>query len=879
MLIPYSWLKSYVDVELSPEELAERLTMAGLEVDRVEYGTPNLTTGEMETWTGIVTAEIVWIEPVKGSNHLSATRVTTGDGSELSVVCGAPNIHLHDRVPLATIGSRIGDRIIGEIKTMGVLSQGMLCSARELGLSDDHTGIFILPPDTPLGVPLARVLGEAVLDLDIKAHRGDLFSVTGVAREVAAFTSKELHLPETNLKEVTPAVGKLMKLEVRDPDLCPRYTARVVRNVQIGPSPRWLAERLVLAGMRPINNVVDVTNYVMLELGQPLHAFDYEKVAGHAIIVRRAQPGEILTTLDGITRQLTDEMLLITDPDGPNVIAGIFGGERVEVDSSTTNLILEAAHFLPTNVRRTGAALGLRTESSSRFEKNPDIELTAVAIDRAAHLITEIAGGKVASGRLDFYPERATPREITFLSGQVEWLTGIAVSRNECIQSLQSLGFAVADAENGTDEALLVTVPTWRGDIEESADLVEEVARIVGYDRIPTHIPAGPLPEPLPVDWFAREDHIRDVLVGAGLTEIVSYSLTSRATMAKLLVVGGPGDELLLGAPVAGTVEKDETPARSNGATGSGGSRALERLQIEAIADRLPAITLHNPASSEQESLRLTLMSGLLNAVRENSKHEESGLWLFELGRRYLPATSPTLAEERRTLGIALHGPLARSWLDDDREADFYDIKGAAETLLHALQVTHYQFLPAQHPTFHPGRCAYLEVGELELATPSTSNNRPREPRALEQGEARWIRVAVLGEVHPDVADRFDLDGRTYLLEMDLQRLFDHVPAVVQYQAIPRYPAAERDLAIVLDEDVQAADIPDAMVASAEGLLQEIRLFDIYNGPGIPEGKKSLAFALRFQSPDRTLTDQEIEEAQSRILAALEQRFGAQLRR
>ncbi len=876
MLIPYSWLKTYVDSELTPEALAERLTMAGLEVDRVEYGRPDLATGELETWPGIVTAEIVWLEPIKGSNHLSATRVTTGNGSELSVVCGAPNIHLHDRVPLATIGARVGDITIAEKKTMGVPSQGMLCSPRELGLSDDHSGILILPADTPLGVPLARILGEAIIDLDIKAHRGDLFSVTGVAREVSAFTGKELHLPETKVKEAAPPASKLMKLEVRAPDLCPRYTARVVRRVKVGPSPRWLAERLVLAGMRPINNIVDVTNYCMLELGQPLHAFDYDKVAEHTIIVRRANSGETLTTLDGVTRRLSDEMLLITDPTGPNVIAGIFGGERVEVDPSTTNLILEAAHFHPTSVRRTSTALGLRTESSGRFEKNPDIELTAVAIDRAAHLITEIAGGSVAAGRLDFYPEPVAPREIVFQPGQVAWLTGIAVSRNECIDILQSLGFGVHDAGDDADGALLVTVPTWRGDVEESADLVEEVIRIVGFDRIPARIPVGPLPEPLAVDWFAREDSIRDVLVGAGLTEIVSYSLTSRVTMARLLAGATPGDELLLSAPVTGTPESagPSTLAKETQAVGS--ARAFERLQIEAVAARLPAITLHNPPSSELEALRLTLMAGLLNTVYENSKHEDHGLWFFELGRRYLPASelSPdtNLAEERRTLGIAVHGPLDHNWLDASRDADFYDIKGITEALLDGLKVARYRWVPTKHPTFHPGRCALLELGGI-------SSLMSGRPEAEVPAEIQWMRAAILGEVHPEVAERFDLDGRTYLLEMDLERLFEQVPRVAQHQAIPRYPAAERDLAIVVDDSVSAADLSEAIQASGGALLRAIRLFDVYTGPGIPPSKKSLAFALRFQSADRTLTDQEIEQAQSSILATLEQRFGAQLRR
>src|SRR5579863_9546188 len=340
MRIAYEWLKEYVDIEISPEELAHRLTMAGLEVDRVEY-----------PWPGVVTAQITWLERIKGSDHLSATRVTTGRGPELSVVCGAPNIKQGQKVPLATLGTKIGENVIGEKRTMGVVSQGMLCSPRELGISDDHDGIYILPPKTPLGVPLGKLMGNAVIDLDIKAHRGDLFCMLGVAREVSAFTGKPLRSPKIDVGASggRPATGtpvdQLMKLEVRDPDLCPRYTARVIRGVKIGPSPEWMQRRLIEAGMRPINNVVDVTNYVMLELGQPLHAFDYAKVADHTIIVRRAEPGETITTLDDVTRRLTPEMLLITDAAGPTVIAGIFGGERVEVGEGTTDVILEAAHF------------------------------------------------------------------------------------------------------------------------------------------------------------------------------------------------------------------------------------------------------------------------------------------------------------------------------------------------------------------------------------------------------------------------------------------------------------------------------------------------------------------------------------------------------
>src|SRR5579859_1376001 len=862
MKVPYSWLKEYVDVTLDPEELANRLTMAGLEVDRVEY-----------PWPGIETAEIIWLERVKGSDHLSATRVTNGR-EEFSVVCGASNIKLHDRVPLARIGAMVGNITIAEKKAMGVLSQGMLCSPRELGISDDHEGIYILPPNTPLGVPLGKLLGNAIIELDIKAHRGDLFCMVGVAREVAAFTGARLKMPSTTVKEKGTSATKLMKLEVRDPDLCPRYTARVVRNVKIGPSPAWMAERLTEAGMRPINNVVDITNYVMLELGQPLHAFDYDKVADHTIIVRRANPGEKLTTLDGETRTLTPEMLLITDPAGPNVIAGIFGGTRVEVGDTTTTVLLEAAHFNPTNIRRTSVALGLRTESSGRFEKNPDIELTAIAIDRAVQLLTELAGGAVAPGHVDFYPEPVAQRTIPFDLGQVEWLTGMTVTRSEAIDALRALEFGVR--ENGDSTLVQVTIPTWRHDVEESADLVEEVARIVGYDRIPSILPEGPLPAPMSEMWIEREDHLRDTLIGAGLTEIVTYTLTSKANMARLLLGAAPGEETLLTAPVP--VAKDDAGDASGAVapfvTTPPVGRALERQKVEALAERLPAITIRNPLSNEMEALRLTLMAGLLATVRENAKHEDAGLWFFELGQRYLPtpelAAGTGLPHERRTLGIALSGPLALRWAEATRPADFYDLKGVLETLLGTLKVARYRFTATQHPTFHPGRCALLEVAPL-----ADENDAP--DRAVAHA-AEWLTVGVLGEVHPEVAERFDLIERTYLAELDLERLYAAVPERITSATIARYPAAERDLAVVVDDDVAAVALADTIRASGAPLLRDARLFDVYTGEGIPAGKKSLAYSLTYQSPERTLTDAEIERAHAGIVAALRSQFGAEPR-
>ena len=865
MRIPYKWLKDYVHVDLAPEPLAERLTLAGLEVDRVEY-----------PWPGIIVGQIIWQERVKGSDHLWATRVTTGR-EELSVVCGAPNIQPLDKVPLALVGAKVGEITIAEKKAMGVLSQGMLCSPRELGISDDHEGIYILPKDALIGEPLGKLLGDAVIDLDIKAHRGDLFCVVGVAREVAAFTGRELRPPTIEVKEKGTAAARLMKLEVRDPDLCPRYTARVVRNVTLGPSPEWMAERLTQAGMRPINNVVDITNYVMLELGQPLHAFDYDKVADHTIIVRRAHPGEELTTLDGVTRRLTPDMLLITDPAGPNVIAGIFGGERVEVGPGTTTVLLEAAHFNPTNIRRTSVALGLRTESSGRFEKNPDIELTAVAIDRAAQLLAELAGGTVAPGRVDFYPEPVQPRHIAFDLNQVEWLMGMPVTRTQSIDALRALGFGVAERADGGN-VVDVTVPTWRQDVEESADLVEEVARIVGYEHVPATLPEGPIPDLLQDNWFAREQRLREVLVGAGLTEIITYSLTNRQAMAKLLLGNVAGQEALLAAPTAAEPSRASL-VKSGGGSAQAGGRAVARQQVEALAERLPAITLRNPLSVEIDTLRLTLMSGLLTTLRENAKHEDEGLWLFEIGRRYLPtkelADGKGLATERPTLGAAITGPLAQSWESGVRDADFFDLKGVMETLLGGLKVSDWRVRPTQHPTFHPGRCARLEVRALPASEADAPSNA-QGAALVSAGD--WLPVGVLGEVHPEVAQRFDLSGRVYLMELDLERLFLAVPERVRSLPIPRYPPVRRDLAVVVDTATPEMDVLDVIRAAGGELLREATLFDVYVGEGIPTSKKSLAYALSYQAPDRTLTDVEVERAHAAIVAALDKRLGAALR-
>jgi len=869
MKVPLSWLKEYVDITISPEELAHTLTMAGLEVEAIER--IGAAWGDK-----IITAQIVHLEKIAGSDHLSYTRVITGK-EELGIVCGAPNIKVGDKVPLALVGATVGDLVIGEKRTMGYLSQGMLCSPRELGMGNDHAGIYILDPATAIGQRLVDVLGEVVLEFTIKAHRGDLSSIIGIAREVAALTKQELRIPRPVLREQGKPAAEMVQVTVEDTDLCPRYSARIISGIKIGPSPEWMGRRLLAAGMRPISNVVDITNYVMLEFGQPLHGFDYDLVRQQHIIVRRAHAGEEIKTLDDVQRKLTPAMLLITDPEGPTAIAGVMGAAISEVNEKTTTVLLEAANFQAANVRRTSVSLGLRTDASSRFEKRLDPELTVDGANRAMQLMAELAGGAVHPGIVDCYPAPPKPRAISFSTRDVEWLTAVKVTQHEVVDALTWLGFIVVPDEHSNK--MQVTVPTYRADIEESADLVEEVLRMIGYNNIPSTIPVGPLPEPQVDSWFAREYAVRTILIGASLNEIVTYAMTSRARMVNLLARADAWSALALtnGATVGAALSRPapiyrpssqplipipdtgDTPDTPDTLDTLGTSTAIATFDARTI----PAVTLVNPLSSDLDAMRLTLMSGLLETVQENSKRNKAGLRFFEIGRRYLPADQlHSLPDERRSVGIALSGPAEISWVAElARPADFYDLKGVIETLLTGLHITRYRYTPTRHPTFHPGRCALLEL-----------------PRTAIDGEEIFSPIGVLGEVHPVVQQRYDLPHRTYLCEIDLEQLYEAVPGSLTYMPISRHQELSRDLALVIDEQVPAQDMHDAIIASGGELLRSASLFDVYRGEPIPAGKKSLTYSLIYQSQERTLTDTEANTLQDAIIRALNEKFGATLR-
>ncbi|MCR4407591.1 MAG: phenylalanine--tRNA ligase subunit beta [Anaerolineae bacterium] len=831
MKVPLSWLKDYVDIDMPVEDLAERLTLAGLEVEAIERIGANWDRDK------IFVGQIISVDPHPDADRLTLATVDYGAGQPLTVVTGAPNVKVYEgampahplKVAFAVVGAQLIDGHYDDgrllklkaTKIRGVRSEGMVCSEKELGLSDEHEGILYLPADAPVGMPLANYLGDVVLEFDIKGPFAHLYSVISIAREIAALTGKPyrrdvLTILEREPVEIVPQ-APFLELEIADPELCPRYSAALIRGVKIGPSPFWMQQRLIRAGMRPINNIVDVTNYVMLELGQPLHAFDYAWLRPRpggdkpAIIVRRAHPGERMTTLDGVERNLDPEMLLITDGGGPVAIAGVMGGLESEVTENTTDVLLESANFDFINNRRTSQMLKLSSEAATRFGRRVDPELTVKALARAGQLMAELAGGTVEPVYGDLYPGRAEPRTITLDPAYVGWILGIEIPVAEMIRILESLEFQV-ETSGETNGELKVTVPSYRLDVDIPADLVEEIGRVWGYDRLPATLIADELPPQRGNPALEGEEKVRDVLVGCGLQEVITYSLGSLEDFARL----------------------------------HPGGKQLNPGEYVRIA---------NPLSSEREFMRQTLMSNLLDTIRDNLRYTER-MAVFEIGRVYRPRPDEVLPAEPRRLAIAMTGPRTeRSWLSGDPgELDFYDLKGVVETLLAHLGLgENSAFTPVEHPTFKPGRTAALTVNGVE--------------------------VGVMGEVHPLVCEAFGMAGRRVcLLEFDLEVLLEQRGPTRFMQPISRFPAVIQDLAVLVDEDVPASRVEETIKAAGSSLLRNVLLFDLYRGEQIPAGKKSLAYSLTYQADDRTLTDEEVARVQARIVRRLEQELGARLR-
>jgi phenylalanyl-tRNA synthetase beta chain len=798
--VPLKWLRDYVDITLPPQELAHRLTMAGTEVSEV------LTTSR--DWDKISVAQVVDVSAHPNADRLHLATVDLG-GERITVVCGAPNVAPGQKVAFARLGAELIDGHSGQPTILkaahirGVESAGMICSEKELGLSDYHEGILVLPEDAPIGMPLADYLGDAVLDLDITPNRPDCLSVLGIAREVAALTGQTVREPPLDYPEAGRPAKERANIEIADRDLCPRYCASLIEGVRIGPSPPWLQERLLAAGLRPISNVVDITNYVMLELGQPLHAFDFSRLGGRRIIVRRTRPGETITTLDGSARPLAPDMVVIADAEQAVAVAGVMGGAASEVGENTKTILLESANFNPVSLRRTSAALKLRTDASLRFEKGLSPELAMVGVRRATRLILEVAGGRAAPGVIDVYPGKQRVVRVTVTQERLRKVLGVQLPVSQVRQTLISLGFGCRWLP---PDRYVVRVPYWRTDVRIPDDVVEELARIIGYDELPTTTLAGVIPPAAPQPARELRERVRDILAAAGMQEVITYSLTDRESLAKVL--------------------------------------SSEELTSH------PPLRVANPMSRQQEYLRTTLRASLLETLAANLGHRRAQLAaLFETARIYL-SRPDDLPQEVECLASVVSGGRPDRWGHPSEEAvDFCDAKAYLEFLFDRLGLTPV-YQDSEDFALLPGRSAEVRL-----------DGQP---------------VGLVGQVHPRVAAAFDIQQDVFLFELNLEALLPHTGKPRRYQPLSRFPAVEEDIAIVVDEGVPAADVQ----AIIEGfpLVQRATLFDVYTGPPVPTGKKSLAYSVAYQSFEDTLTDAEVQRERRRILERLSRQVGAVLR-
>jgi phenylalanyl-tRNA synthetase beta chain len=833
MRIPMSWLREYVDITVSVGELAERLTLAGLEVAAIER------IGDWWNRDKIVVGEVVAVRAHPDADRLVLADVDYGGEEIEQCVTGAPNLFpfkgagpVSLKVAFAMEGAELYDGYkegfvktrLKRTKIRGVPSRAMVCSEKELGISEEHEGIMFLPGDAPVGMPLTDFMGDTVLDLDLTPNLARCFSMLGVAREVSALTGPPLRFPSTDWRTDGPPAADLARIEIEDPDLCNRYIGTIIRGVEIGPSPQWLQDRVRKAGMRPISNIVDITNYVMLEWGQPLHAFDYDKLAARAgggvptIIVRRAKVGEVMKTLDEVDRSFTEDTLLICDTAGPIAVAGVMGGYDTEIDEDTRNILLEAANFDLVSIRRTTQALKLPSEASLRFGKGIHPALAEPAARRASELMRVLANGTIAQGMVDAYPIKPEPVIIDLTTAEVDRSLGIRFGLQEIVSILEPLEF---DCELVSDDTVRVTVPEHRLDCQYAADLIEEIARIYGYDRIPVTEMADRLPPQRANRDLDLEEEVRDVLVGCGLQEVVTYALTNLDREA-----------------------------------------ALDPAQTAGDLSKESYVTLANPISQERSVMRHSLLGTGLEAAASNLRFRER-VEIFEVGKVFLLQPGEELPEEPRRLSIVMTGLRHdRHWLTDEGpELDFFDVKGVVETLLARLHMTDVIFEPTEYPTFQPGRTARVLAGAS----------------STDSGEV--MQLGFLGEVHPAVREAFGLpDRRVAAAELDLEALLAQVPQAWYVEPISPYPAVLQDLAVVVDEAVPAAAVQRAIASAGGFLLKEVQLFDVYRGEPIPAGRKSLAYALTFQAPDKTLRDAIVAKQVNRIVRSLKTELGAELR-
>lgn len=800
------WMNEYVPLDLNrpAQELADELTQAGIPVEEVLSMDPGLKK--------IYTGKIVEITKHPDADKLQVCQVQclSEDGEEITkqIVTAATNVAVGQIVPVAYHKSRLADGTeIKKGKLRGVVSEGMFCSVAEFGISSDLVrpeeaqGIYIFPEGTPIGLDIkeALMLDDTVYEFELTANRADCFSMVGLSREFGIMTNQKALFPVIMVNENGESIEGKASVAIEAHDLCTRFTSRLVTNVTIEPSPLWMQNRLRNSGIRPINNVVDVTNYVMLELGQPMHAYDYDCVADHTLIARRAKAGETLTTLDGNERELNESMLIIADTKGPIGVAGVMGGLTSEVTDKTTNVLFEAAVFNGPSIRRTSKALGMRSEASGRFERGVNHKYTAYAIDRAAQLLQQICPScKVSVGVIDVYPEPVEQRTVTFTAEQINDYLGTSIEKDRMVDILTKLEFGITESGD-TIEAL---VPTWRDDVTGMPDIAEEVARIVSYDNIAPTIPVAILSSGGMTPKKALTKEVTHYLAHAGLSQIITFSFMHKDGLTNMMLPEGDS--------------------------------------------RYTAIPILNPISEEFPYMRTTLVPAVIEAAKRNIAQQNKDLWLFETANVYEPKALPLTEvphERPMACGIMMGKVTEAAWNQAQRDTDFYDVKGVVDGLLAKLGLTQYDIQPSSESYYHPGVSAHYTVN--------------------------GVMIANYGELHPQVVKNFDLSGKVYMFEIDLEAVLSIIVPPFRYQSFSKFPGTSRDLAIVAPVSVTSGDIVALIKEHGGEYLESVSIFDVYEGEHIEAGYRSLAYNLQFRSMEGTLNDEDIDGAIQAIIDAL----------
>ncbi len=792
MKLSREWLGEYTTIGAPDKEYCDAMTMSGSKVEGWE-----VTGSEISR---VVVGRVISMERHTNSDHMWVCKIDVGGERELQIVTGAQNVNIGDLVPVALDGSTLpGGKEIRTGKLRGELSEGMLCSLGELGLEQRdfpyaiEDGIFILEEDCVPGDDIRDVCGlnDSVVEFEITNNRPDCLSVRGLARESACTFHTPLTFAEPTVTAGHGDIHEKLSVEIKDAELCPRYTARMVKNIKIAPSPKWMRRRLRASGVRPINNIVDITNYVMLEYGQPMHAFDYACLHDGKIIVRRAEEGESLRTLDGNDHALTPGMLVIADPEGPVALAGVMGGANSEITDETTTIVFESANFLGHSIRKTAIALGMRTDASGRFEKGLDLFATVPAVDRACELVEMLGAGEVFDGTIDVLAKEPETTFIELDDKRINALLGTDIPREFMADTLTSLGFEL----NGNT----LTVPSWRGDCTMLADIAEECARFWGYDKIEATDIRGAATQGGYSEKTLFVRKLGTACRAMGYTEVMTYSFVSPSSLDKIKV---PAD----------------SPLRDN-------------------------YRILNPLGEDTSVMRTTALPSMLGVLSTNLSRRNMEAKLYEMATVYKKQPGKVLADERTVLTLGAYGG----------DVDFFALKGAVEALLCAARTPDVRFTAdTETAAFHPGRCAAVWSGDTRLGT--------------------------LGQIHPDVCAAYGLDGATYCAEIDVVLLHDLEGAEPVYTPLPRFPAITRDIAVVCDAAVPVGELTECIRKAEKNVLRGVKLFDVYTGVGIPEGKKSVAFSLTLRSDDGTLTDDHAEEAVRAVLDALRENFGAVIR-